>query len=94
MPAASQHRLASLHCSNTSTGDQTFSMPAISIPRSMAFAAGPTFTPITTSSAVFFKTPAPVATTAPIQTSMQSASFSTAPPPQRLVPPPTPRTDA
>ena len=77
---------------NTSTADQTFSLPAISIPRSMAFPAGPTFTSTSTSSAVFFKTPVPVATTAPIRTSMQSASFSTALPPQRLAPPPTPRT--
>ena len=77
---------------NTSTADQTFSLPTISLPRSMAFPAGPTFSPTTTSSAVVFKTPAPVATTAPIQTPMQSASFSTAPPPQRLEPPPTPCT--
>ena len=76
----------------TSTGDQSFSLPAISIPRSMAFPTGLTITPTTTSSAVFFKTPAPVATTAPIQTSTQTASFSTALTPQRLVPPPTPRT--
>ena len=38
---------------NTSTADQTFSLPAISIPRSMAFPAGPTFTSTSTSSAVF-----------------------------------------
>ena len=38
----------------------------------MAFPAGPTFTPTTTSSAVFFKRPGPVATIAPIQTSIRS----------------------
>ena len=55
----------------------------------MAFPAGPTFTPTTTSLAVFFKILAPVATAAPVQTSTQSASFSSTPAPQRLVPPPT-----
>ena len=58
----------------------------------MAFPAGPTFTPTTTSSAVFAKTLAPVATLAPTQISTQSANFSSAPAPQRLVPQCTPHT--
>ena len=60
----------------TSIGDQTFSVPAIYVPRSMAFPADPTLTPTTTSLEVFFKTLAPIATLDPNQISTLSASFS------------------
>ena len=58
-----------------------FVQPSVPPPRSAAFLTVPT------TSTVFFKTPAP-----PKATIQQDPMFSSAPDPQRLVPPPTPRT--
>ena len=70
--------LSPLQPATTSSGF-SFLQPSIPPPRSAAFHTVPT----SSSSAVFFKTPAPV---------NQDPMFATAPDPRRLVPPPTPRT--
>ena len=67
----------------SATSRSQFIQPSMPPPRSAAFHKVP---PSTTSS-VFFKTPAPVRSNI-----MQDPMFSSAPDPQRLVPPPTPRT--
>ena len=67
----------------SSTSGSQFIQPSMPPPRSAAFHKVP---PSTTSS-VFFKTPAPVKPNI-----VQDPLFSSAPDPQRVVPPPTPRT--